>query len=116
MYYFLENAERIYSTHISESVLYAVALGKEVQPTDVYNMMERGSFFHLNHPLYDNQEFGKEWINKTFSSYKSGVINPSVDKDWKNKVDSYIQYITEKREKYKGWFISKPEKIKAKKQ
>jgi hypothetical protein len=115
MYYFLEKANKIYSTHISESVLYAVALGKEVEPIDVYNVMSRGSFFHLNEQLYDNQLLGKEWINKTFSSYKSGIINPSVDIDWKKKVDLYIDYIIKKRLKYKDWFISNPEKTKGKK-
>lgn len=115
MYHFLEKANKIYSTHISESVLYAVALGKEVEPIDVYNIMSRGSFFHLNEQLYDNQLFGKEWINKTFSSYKSGIINPSIDIDWKKKVDLYIDYIIKKRLKYKDWFISNPEKTKNKK-
>lgn len=112
MYYFLEKAKKIYSTHISESVLYAIVLGKDVEPIDVYQNVHQGSFYSINNPLYDNQKNGIEWINKTFSSYKSGVINPNVDKDWKNKVDLYIEYIVAKREKYKGWFIDTPNKVK----
>ena len=39
------------------------------------------------------------------SNFKSGIINPEIDPNWKLKVDKYIDYICHKREKYKGWFV-----------
>jgi len=42
----------------------------------------------------------RNYINKVFSSPKSGVICPRIDKNWKQKVDKYFEYITTKRDKY----------------
>jgi hypothetical protein len=112
LYYFLEKADKIYTTHISESAMYAAALGKEIEPIDVYNGMERGSFYHINKFLFENKDNASEWINKTFSSYKSGVINPLVDTDWEKKMDDYLEYIYQKRKKYQNWFIDSEKKKK----
>ena len=56
----------------------------------------------------------KKYIDKCFSSYKSGIINPKIDKNWKEKVDNYFKYISTKRDVYKDWFIDN-RKPKAKK-
>ena len=112
MYYYLQKAKNVYTTHISESCLYAVALGKTVQPVDVWNNIQRGSFYCINNYLMYHQMSGKNYINKTFSSFKSGIINPEVDKNWKEKVDNYMNYIFMKRECYKNWFIDSREKKK----
>jgi hypothetical protein len=112
MYHFMQKADTVYTTHISESALYAIVLGKQVEPIDVWNNVHQGSFFSVNSPLFDNKENGKEWINRVFSSPKSGIINPSIDKDWKAKVDIYMEYIFNKREYYKGWFLDAPKKNK----
>tara|TARA_R100001510_G_C7623302_1_gene183686 strand:- start:27 stop:926 length:900 start_codon:yes stop_codon:yes gene_type:complete len=106
MYYFLQKANEVYTTHISESCLYAVALGKATQPIDVWNNIQRGSFYCINNYLMYHQVSGKDYINKTFSSYKSGIINPAVDKDWKKKVDDYLEWIYLRRECYKNWFLA----------
>ena len=106
MYYFLQKANEVYTTHISESCLYAVALGKPTQPIDVWNNIQRGSFYCINNYLMYHQMSGKEYINKTFSSYKSGIINPAVDKDWRKKVDAYLDWIYLRRECYKNWFLA----------
>jgi len=105
LYYFLAKVDKVYTTHISESAVYAIALGKKIEPIDVYNEIRQGSFYSINVGLFENQYEGKEWINKVFSSPKSGVINPNLDKDWKKKVDLYLEYILEKREMYKDWYI-----------
>jgi len=110
LYHFMNEAKKIYSTHWSESVVNAIALGKPVEAIDVYNDINRASFYAINTQAFAHQHHGKEWINKTFSSPKSGVINPYIDKDWKDKVDKYFDYITEKRDYYKLWFID--EKLK----
>lgn len=108
VYHYMQHAQKVYSTHISESALYATVLDKETEPIDVMNIQHRGSFYTINRHLFDRQkEEGRLWINKTFSSPKSGIINPSVDADWEGKVDQYVKYITEKRNKYKDWYIGK---------
>lgn len=110
MYYYMQKAKGVYSTQISESALYAAVLGKKIEPVDVWNNIQRGSFYCVNSYIYFNQDNIKEYVNRTFSSYKSGIINPKLDKDWKKKVDDYIEYICEKREKYKDWYIAVPKK------
>lgn len=110
MYYYMQKAKGVYSTQISESALYAAVLGKKIEPVDVWNNIQRGSFYCVNSYIYFNQDNIKEYVNRTFSSYKSGIINPDLDKDWKKKVDDYIEYICEKREKYKDWYIAVPKK------
>lgn len=105
MYYYVQKAKHVYTTHISESAIYAAVLGKSISPVDVWNNIQMGSFYCINNHLFSNQKNIKEYINKCFSSYKSGIINPSVDKNWKEKVDKYIDYICEKREVYKNWYI-----------
>ena len=110
MYYYMQKAKGVYSTQISESALYAAVLGKTIEPVDVWNNIQRGSFYCVNSYIYFNQDNIKEYVNRTFSSYKSGIIKPELDKNWKKKVDDYIEYICEKREKYKDWYIAVPKK------
>jgi len=109
MYYFLQNADRIYTSHISESAIYSISLDKIIEPTDVYHKAEQGSFFHINKFLFTSPN-PKEWINRTFNSYKSGVINPNIDKEWKDKIDNYLEYINEIRQSYKNKYIDIPKK------
>jgi len=105
MYYYMQKAKHVYTTHISESAIYAAVLGKSISPIDVWNNIGHGSFACINNFLFTHQENTKEYINKCFSSPKSGIINPAVDKDWKGKVDKYFEYITAKRDVYQNWFI-----------
>ena len=112
VYHFLQKADTVYTTHISETALYSILLGKQVEPIDVYNNVHQGSFYTVNAPLFDNKDNGIEWVNRVFSSPKSGIINPKIDKDWKGKVDAYFEYIYAKREYYKGWYLSPPPKNK----
>ena len=112
MYYFLQQADKVYGTHITESTIYAAALGKEIEPIDVYNGIERGSFYHVNKFLFENRDNPHPWINRTLSSYKSGIICPQIEEDWREKLDSYLEYMYEKRETYKNWFIEEKKKRK----
>jgi hypothetical protein len=105
MYYYLQKAKHVYTTHISESAIYAAVLGKGISPIDVWNNIGHGSFACINNHLFTHQKNIKEYINKCFSSPKSGIINPAVDKDWKGKVDKYFEYVTAKRDVYQNWFI-----------
>ena len=112
MYYYMQKAKGVYSTHISESPLFAGVLGKRIEPVDIWNNIQQGSFYCINSFLYHHQNNIVEYVNKTFSSYKSGIINPAIDENWKEKVDKYIEYICAKRDKYKNWYISSPAKKK----
>jgi hypothetical protein len=114
MYYYMQKAKKIYTTHISESAIYAAVLGKRIEPVDVWNSIQHGSFYCINNYLFTNQDGVRDYINKCFSSYKSGIINPKIDKNWKEKVDNYFKYISTKRDVYKDWFIDN-RKPKAKK-
>ncbi len=106
MYHYLQKAKGVYTTHISESCIYGIVTGKKTEPIDVWNNIQRGSFYCINNHLLMHQKDAKQYINKTFSSYKSGIINPEVDKNWKEKVDKYMDYIANKRETYKNWFLA----------
>ena len=112
VYHFLQKAERVYTTHISETALYAIMLGKQVEPIDVWNNIHQGSFYTVNALLFDNKDNGDEWVNRVFSSPKSGIINPVIDLDWRSKVDQYFEYIFNKRKYYKGWYLEAPRKKK----
>ena len=105
MYYYLQKAKQVYTTHISESAVYAAVLGKKIEPIDVWQGIQLGSFACINNHLFTQQHDIKNYINKVFSSYKSGIINPVIDKNWKEKVDKYMDYICKKRDVYKNWFI-----------
>ena len=87
-------------------------LGKQVEPIDVWNNIHQGSFYTVNAPLFDNKDNGDEWVNRVFSSPKSGIINPVIDLDWRSKVDQYFEYIFNKRKYYKGWYLEAPRKKK----
>tara|TARA_R100000005_G_C4998725_1_gene205374 strand:+ start:1781 stop:2689 length:909 start_codon:yes stop_codon:yes gene_type:complete len=108
MYYYLQKANTVYTTHISESCLYAAVLGKYIQPIDVWNNIQRGSFYCINNHIFKEQAQAKRFINFCFSSYKSGIINPAIDKNWKKKIDDYLEYIMLKREMHKNWFLASP--------
>lgn len=112
MYYYLQKAKGVYTTHISESCIYSIVLGKPTQPIDVWNNIQQGSFFCLNNHILDNQHNGKEYINKCFSSPKSGIINPEVDKNWKEKLEQYMNYIMPKRQFYQNWFLADAKRVK----
>jgi hypothetical protein len=116
LYHFVVKAKKVYSTHWSESVINCVALGIPIEAIDVYNDINRASFYSINTQAFANQAKGKEWINKVFSNPKSGVINPYIDNNWKDKVDEYFDYITKKRDFYKDWFIDEKYKKQLKKE
>jgi len=104
LYYFLTKAKQVFTSHMSESAMYAVALGLPIEPIDVYQKVEQGSFFHINKFLF-TEENPKEWANRTFNSPKSGVINPLIDDHWKVRIDEYLDYISTTRNSFKNKYI-----------
>ncbi len=104
MYAYLLKSNRIYTSHMSESAVYAASLGKPIEPIDVYNKVEQGSFYHINKFLFTSDN-PKEWINRTLNSPKCGIFNNQIDSDWKNKINAYLEYIITERDKYKNKYI-----------
>jgi hypothetical protein len=112
MFPYIENSKKIYTTHYSESVIYAAILGKEFEPMDRYEQSERGGFSHVSNFLFKNQfnpQYG-EIINRVFSCSRSGIINPRVDINWKEKIDLYLDYVLTIREQYVTWYRRQPAK------
>ena len=59
--------------------------------------------------------FWEEHIVPTLFEYiKIPNKSPSFDKNWKEKVDKYFDYICKKRDVYEGWFVDN-RKLKPKK-
>ena len=108
----MQKAKTVYTTHISESAVYAAVLGKRIEPIDVWNNIQNGSFYTINNYLFTHQDNIKEFINNSFSNFESGIINPWLEKDWRSKVDKYFEYITKKRDSYKDWFMADNKKKK----
>lgn len=104
MYAYLLQADNVYTSHMSESAVYAVCLGKTIDPIDVYNKVDQGSFYHINKFLFDSEE-PRDWLNRALNSYKCGVFNPEVDDKWRERVDDYLDYIMSTRDKYKNKYI-----------
>jgi len=110
LYYYLPKTKKIYTTHLSESALYGVILGIKIEPIDVYNSIEGSSFYNINKLLFDYQHLGDDLINKTFSNYKSGFVNPILDSNWKKTINKYLDYAQKYRLAHKNWFIIKDRK------
>lgn len=109
IYPYIEGASIVYSSHLSETAIYALALGKTIEPIDVYNDIHKGAFYHINKYLF-HVKSPTTWINRVLNSPKSGLFNPLVDPDWKISVDNYLEYIMNVREPYKNQYIRLPKK------
>jgi hypothetical protein len=104
IYPILLAADKIYTSHVSETALYSVCLGKQTEPIDDYRFVEAGSFFNINRFLF-TQKDPKGFINKIMNSCKSGLISPTADPDWKDKIIGYLEYIHKERNKYDKFYI-----------
>ena len=107
LYSLLIDAEVVYTSHRSESILYAVALGKEVDCIDVYQKAHEGTFFNIANGIFERNtnEKQKNFIQKAFNSAKSGVVNPELDENWKDRVDEYLDYIMTIRQEYRYKYL-----------
>lgn len=82
----------IYTSHCSESAFYGHILGKQLKCIDLDSSRAYGSFAHINYQLFMRQQ-DRSWLNKVFSSPCSGIINPSIEPKWEEKMDLYFEYI-----------------------
>lgn len=101
-----KRTKKVYSTHFSESVVYALILGKQLEPVDMSHKKHTAGFWHLN-DMFFKLQFSKNYrqiVNGILSCSRSGVFNPKVDKDWKQKMDIFLDYHVQLSENYKGWY------------
>lgn len=104
LYSIMEKAKVVYTTHISETALTALIMGKEIKPLDPFGARLVGAFSHINHFCFSEPK-PLETISSIFASPKSGVVHPEVDADWKAKVDAYFDYIMGQREIQKDFYL-----------
>lgn len=103
LYLLMNSVDKVYTTHISETALTAQVLGKKIEPIDKADKRLFGSFSHINHFLF-TEEYPLSVIDSIFASPKSGIIQPEIDKDWKNKMEQYFEYILKKRDIQRGYY------------
>lgn len=104
LYRLLQGCDVAHVSHMTESAVYAVALGKEIDPIDVYNKVEQASFYHLNKNLFNNPDPAK-WMQKALNSAKSGIVNPEVQEDWDIQMSEFFEYIFDERERFKFDYV-----------
>ena len=108
LYKLLLDAKVVHTTHRSESIVYAVALDKEVDCIDVYQKSHEGAFYHIINGIFNSGpkvENQQRFIQKAFNSFKSGIVNPELDANWKDRIDQYLKYIMDVREQYKNKYV-----------
>ena len=108
LYKLLVDAEVVHTSHRSESIIYAVALGKEVDCIDVYQTAHQGSFYPIANGIFNHGpkvEDQQRFIQRTFNSYKSGIVNPELDENWKDRIDQYLDYLMTVREEYRYKYV-----------
>lgn len=104
LYQILPNVDIVYTTHISESAMYATALGKPIEPIDKFDKRQPSSFGHINYFLF-NELDPIGIVNTLLSSHKSGIVCPDIEPNWKEKIDAYLDYILALREKIKNHYV-----------
>jgi hypothetical protein len=103
LYSVIKASKKVYTTHISETALTGLIAGKPVEPIDHFQQRFCGSFGHINHFCFTEDDPLKV-ISSIFASSKSGIICPEVDVNWKAKVDEYFAYTIKRRMKMKGYY------------
>lgn len=104
IYSYIKGAKYIYTSHWSETALYASLLGAEVEPIDTFQHRYLATYDHLNSNLFGQVEVNKV-INKIFNNYRSGFINPEIQIDWKHRINKYLEYIANVRARFKTYYV-----------
>lgn len=104
VYAYIKDAEVVYTTHCSETVFHATCLGKRVEPIDKFNERINGSYNHINKHLFETDN-PKYIINKMFNDYRSGLVHPTYQPDWKERISQYLDYIHKKRSNYRTRYL-----------
>lgn len=104
MYCLMDKAKTVYTTHISETALTSLLMGKDISPLDPFGVRLTGSFSHINYFCFSDPD-PINTIKSIFASHKSGVLHPDIDTDWKGKMRDYFKYIIDIRSlQYEHYF------------
>jgi len=103
LYDLIERAEVVYTTHISETALTGLLMGKKVEPLDPFDTRLTGAFAHINYFCFAEAD-PVSVLGSIMASPKSGVIHPDVDANWKPKLDLYFEYTLSKRERQRNHY------------
>lgn len=104
VYSYIKGADVVYTTHWSETAFHAACLGKRVEPIDKFNKKLHGSYSHINKHIFETDD-PKYVINKMFNDYRSGLVHPTYQPDWKERISKYLNYIHIKRSNYKTRYL-----------
>lgn len=104
VYSYIKGAEVVYTTHWSETAFHAACLGKRVEPIDKFNEKLHGTYGHINKHIFETAE-PKYVINKMLNSYRSGLVHPTYQPDWKERISNYLDYIHDKRSNYRTRYL-----------
>lgn len=104
VYAYIKDADVVYTTHMSETAFHAACMGKRIEPIDHFKAVDHGSFAHVNRHLFETDD-PKYVINKMLNNYRSGLVNPKYQQDWKERVVAYLAYIHDKRNSYRYKYI-----------
>lgn len=104
LFHLVKEAEYVYTTMLSETALTANVIGKKVSHYDLFQNRETAPFYHINYFIFTTPD-PVAWADRAFASPKSGIIHPDIDKDWKGKIDQYLDYIMQLRAFYKDAYI-----------
>lgn len=104
LYDLIDGSEWVFTSMLSESTLIAAIKGKNIGHFDLLQNRDTTSFGHIGYYLFTTKD-PVAWARRTFASPKSGLINPHVDKDWKGKIDEYLEYILGLRKFYELAYV-----------
>lgn len=105
VYALLESAETVHTSHMSETCVYAVAMGKDIDMIDIMNKVHEGSFYHINRMMFLSSDPAAT-IQSCLNGVECGIVNPEIQDDWQQRMDQYFEYIFEEREKRKYHYVS----------
>lgn len=104
LYDLIRKASTVYTTHISETALTSLILGKKIVPIDKFHERLVGSFSHINHFCFSEID-PLSVVASIFASPRSGVVHPEVDENWRQKIDDYLDYTLSLRHLQKDFYL-----------
>ena len=104
LYEYMKQSSIVYTSHSTESAFIASCMGKEISPIDAFQHSRYGTFSHINRFLFYNKN-KRDIINKLLNNYRSGLFHPLLDKNWKEKISKYLEFIHEMRMSVKHYYM-----------
>jgi hypothetical protein len=101
VYGIMQQVNTVYTTHSSETALYAACSGKAVRPLSMFGNRMEGSFAHISEHLFSTLS-PKISVNKIFSDARAGMVHPEIHNDWQDRIVLYLEYIHKIRHQMKN--------------